>query len=520
MWFVLGGILAAVAVIIGGASVIYNVSSNKSKNTQQTNDSEKSNNKNDDDLTNDTNSVDENNLENDSSFANNGSLNNNTADNSGSTIGTNANSYDHTAENAKSLVDNSDMNSSRSSDFYIATSQNTKTDSSSVSNSNNGTISKIIRTFEKKIEDIARTGSEKSNKTNNSKSGTNESESNIDDSGRDGGAKGPSKSENASSSSNESSNTRDGSGESGQTKEDQNKTGKDSQDGPGQASGDNPTDSEKPEDGPAGHGKSEDGSKQNSYHETASIYAWGDYTMVYGEAAQNVYTTLKSLKVNSIYQNISNMNDTDNLSKIISGYKENGIDVYRLIGHYSWAYDNVNDAKRYVDSINNYNQKVNESSKIKGVVFDIEPHQNPNWKRWNDEQRNVAVSKYTDNMIELYNYSKRYGLEVVICIPYWFEKFDSFDRLFKDAADTYSVMNYTKRGIVRHISEEIVEAEKYSKKVEQISNVGHVGSEDITSYRDDGMQKLLDDQKQILDTYPYDGLRVSFHQYKTILDIL
>lgn len=510
---VLGGILAVVAVIIGGTSVIYNINSGKSEDVQQTSSSEKTDNKNDDKLTNNAGSVDENNPDNSSSSTNNGSSTNDAADNSGFTTDTNINSYNRTAKNTSSPIDNSSMSSRRSSDFYVATSQNTRVGSKPTAASIKNSLPKIIKTFEKKIEDIKSSESEKSSETNNnsgSNTDKNSSKNSTNSTGKSSGVKIPSSSENVDDVSEKPSDTGDG---SGRTKEEQGsseQTGKGDQSKPGQTSEDNPATPEKSEGTP----------EQNNYRETASIYAWGDYTMVYGEAAQNVYATLKSLKVNAVYQSISNMNDTENLSKIVSGYKNNGIDVYRLIGHYSWAYDNVNDAKRYVDDINSYNQKVNESSKIKGVVFDIEPHQNPNWKHWNDEQRNAAVSKYTDNMTELYNYSKQYGLEVVICIPYWFEKFDSFDRLFKDAADTYSVMNYTKRGIVRHISEEVAEAEKYGKKVEQISNVGHVGSEDITSYRNDGMQKLLDDQKQILDTYPYSGLRVSFHQYKTILDIL
>ena len=76
------------------------------------------------------------------------------------------------------------------------------------------------------------------------------------------------------------------------------------------------------------------------------MYAWGETTLVKGEEAEDVYKTLKDLKVTTLYQSIrrSNMNK-ESIADIIKGYNEQGIEVYRLTGDPSWVYDN-SDAKR------------------------------------------------------------------------------------------------------------------------------------------------------------------------------
>lgn len=257
-----------------------------------------------------------------------------------------------------------------------------------------------------------------------------------------------------------------------------------------------------------------------NYRDTTSIYAWGDNTLVYGDSANDVYKNLSTLKVDTIYQSFNKYKMTKEfLGPIISGYNSHGIKLYRLIGDPSWAYDNVSDAKNKIDEINNYNNSVSGSEKIVGVTLDVEPHAYYLWKR-NTSSQQKYFSKYVDNMVEYYNYAKKYNLDVTISIPVWYDKFDDFDKLFQYASDTYSLMNYSKKNNIRRIKEEISAARKYDKKVENTFNVLDNNRNESENYRPDGINKLLSDQKDILDTYNYKYLRSSFHQYRTIVDIL
>ena len=174
----------------------------------------------------------------------------------------------------------------------------------------------------------------------------------------------------------------------------------------------------------------------SEYRNTTSMYSWKNQTLV--KNADIIYEALNELNVNTLYQSInSSYMKKEFIEEIIKSYNENGIEVYRLIGDPSWAYDNTS-AKKKIDEINAYNKTVDENAKIKGVNLDIEPHVD---NRWNENPQK-AFTQYKNTMIDLYNYAKQYNLQVTICTNVWFSKYEGFEELYQKAADTYSIMNY------------------------------------------------------------------------------
>lgn len=256
--------------------------------------------------------------------------------------------------------------------------------------------------------------------------------------------------------------------------------------------------------------------EEKEYRDTTSMYAWGETTLVKGEEAEDVYKTLKDLKVTTLYQSIrsSNMNK-ESIADIIKGYNEQGIEVYRLTGDPSWVYDN-SDAKKDIDEIVAYNKTVDEDSKIVGINLDVEPHGNK--EQWQKNHQEV-FTQYVKSMTDIYNYAKQYDIQVAICVNDWFTNYEGTEELFANAADTYSVMNYVRNRMFRKISTEIDLAEKYNKKIESISNIMSTVDES-QSYYNDGMDKVLEDQKTLMDIYKYKNLRTSFHHYRPIKEVI
>ena len=264
--------------------------------------------------------------------------------------------------------------------------------------------------------------------------------------------------------------------------------------------------------------KIEKKSEEKAYRETTSMYSWGDTTLVKGEEAQDVYKTLKDLNVTTLYQSMHRSKMTkDYLADIIKGYHNQGIEVYRLSGDPSWVYDN-SDAKGDIDEIVAYNATVDEDARLVGINLDVEPHGNKTeWK----ENPQAVFTQYVKSMIDIYNYAKQYDIQVTICVNDWMPNYEGVDDLFKNAADTYSVMNYVRNRMFKEtkIGAEIKLAEKYNKKIESISNVMQ-SEPDSESYYNDGMEKLLEDQKTLMNKYSYKNLRTSFHYYKPIKEVI
>lgn len=268
-----------------------------------------------------------------------------------------------------------------------------------------------------------------------------------------------------------------------------------------------------------GNIKIEKKSEEKAYRETTSMYAWGDTTLVKGEEAQDIYSTLKELNVTALYQSMHRSKMTkEYLADIIKGYHDQGIEVYRLSGDPSWVYDN-SDAKGDIDEIVAYNATVDKDSKLTGINLDVEPHGNKTeWK----ENKQAVFTQYVKSMTDIYNYAKQYDIQVTICVNDWMPNYEGVDDLFKNAADTYSVMNYVRKRMFNEtkIGAEIQLAEKYNKKIESISNVMQ-SEPNSESYYNDGMEKLLEDQKTLMNKYSYKNLRTSFHHYipiKAVID--
>jgi len=267
-----------------------------------------------------------------------------------------------------------------------------------------------------------------------------------------------------------------------------------------------------------GNLKIDENTGKKEYRETTSMYAWGDTTLVKDEEAQDVYNTLKKLNVTTLYQSMHRSKITkEYLADIIKGYHNQGIEVYRLSGDPSWVYDN-SDAKGDIDEIVTYNATVDNDSKLVGINLDVEPHGNKaEWK----ENPQATFTQYIKSMTDIYNYAKKYDLQVTICINDWMTNYEGVEELFKNAADTYSVMNYVRKRMFNEtkIGAEIQLAEKYNKKIESISNVMQ-SEPNSESYYNDGMNILLQDQEKLMNKYSYKNLRTSFHHYKPIKEVM
>ena len=133
--------------------------------------------------------------------------------------------------------------------------------------------------------------------------------------------------------------------------------------------------------------------KDDKLKKPSTIFSW----KMGEETIENINIYKKDLNIDRIFQYISPDEFKDNnLDIYISRMKEKDLMVYALDGGYYWGtteygYDEL---VEFVDMVNDYN--ISYGNKIHGIVLDVEPAQDPTWKKNEDD----LMKLYVENTIK------------------------------------------------------------------------------------------------------------------------
>ncbi len=197
------------------------------------------------------------------------------------------------------------------------------------------------------------------------------------------------------------------------------------------------------------------------------------------------------------------------------------IDVYWLTGDYRWLHD-FQSAHNEVDRFIEYNHK-NPNLCYKGIHFDIEPHQDPNFGQ--AETRKTLIY----NLIDLaYNLSILYpAIQFDYDLPFWLDDIITFNNVAKpvyqhmiDIADRIFLMSY------RDSAEDMLEVSKeeldYAKTVGKTVVLGGETSfseeGDNITYYEEGKVYLNSQINLLFQALPQSS-GVSIHHIKSWYDL-
>ncbi len=218
-------------------------------------------------------------------------------------------------------------------------------------------------------------------------------------------------------------------------------------------------------------------------------------------------TILEDYKINVIYQDFT----TDYLKEFDDSFIEEmgkrNIKVYHLCGDPSWGKeDGYEKIKKEVLKVVNYNNNV--SNKVVGVVLDIEPYISEKEEIFLESDFRI----YVEQIKKAYKMIKENDLEVILAIPYWFDKIDVslLEELVMNS-DGISVMNYKISDTSEHIETEIKLAKKYNKKIDTIYEVEY-GESGYFNSKDE----IYEDYYKIKDYNEYKDLGISFHYFDSM----
>lgn len=236
----------------------------------------------------------------------------------------------------------------------------------------------------------------------------------------------------------------------------------------------------------------------------AGLFSWKAATV--NKTDGQLFSTMEQAGLNTLYQNFSSKTSRQaHMAAFLESAMERGITVYQLTGDPSWALDA--EGARLCEAVEEaaaYNRRVERKflslreedgkawdavPRLAGIVFDVEPYLLDAW----DEDPGKVMDSFVSGMKRAYALAKENSLEVVLCIPWFYDTqglTTGLRRLVRDCCDSVLVMNYYRGAEIGHIAAEAELAAAHGKGL-------------ITAYE---LQKA--DGQQVLEanTYYSEGL--------------
>ena len=245
-------------------------------------------------------------------------------------------------------------------------------------------------------------------------------------------------------------------------------------------------------------------------HHKAGIFSWdADYIIHVSENDEALPRT-----IGEIYQMFDPDSDKEEVAAFAKYMSDNDISVYSLSGERDWYMPGSSEYMLYeLRRVDEYNALLDEPDRIRGVVFDIEPYVLPEWENSKSE-----IMEQLINELGIV-YSQRGSLEVLICIPYYYDDMglsDSLEKLIGECCDGVMVMNYYVGNETPNIQTECELCRRYDKRLINIYELqkpdANVGIGEINTYAGRPHDNLLLSITDIICHYHYDKMSFAFHE--------
>ena len=260
--------------------------------------------------------------------------------------------------------------------------------------------------------------------------------------------------------------------------------------------------------------------KENT-QETRALFSWKDSEVL---ESKELFDDMKKLKLNTVYQDFSGDLRKKDILKFLEKAKEREINVYFLAGDPRWAIEkNAESMRDIVDRVIEINKDVSQKQQIKGVFFDVEPYL---LDEWNNKSRKSIMENLLKNMEVIYKEAHENNLEVIMCIPYFYDNFgllDYVETLIKSNCDKVAIMNYYRGKEYENIKAEAILAGKYNKEIINIYELQAPGKHDLTdknTYHEEGIDEVEKNFQQLKEKLSNQRVSIAFHECKALKEVM
>lgn len=269
----------------------------------------------------------------------------------------------------------------------------------------------------------------------------------------------------------------------------------------------------------------------------AGLFSWSAETV--NKTDGELFKLMKEQGLTVLYQNISSKNSRQaQMSLFAETAMKEGITLYYLDGDASWGLDP--DGNRICEAVKDavaYNRRIKrkflerrekdgraweEIPHLEGIMLDVEPYSLKEWDRNPDQ----VMDSFVSGMKEAYTLAHEYDLEVIVCVPWYYDEKgqqEGLEELIKDCCDGIAVMNYYRGAEIKNIATEAELAKKYGKKlitIYELQKANGRSVKEINTYYNSGLNALRENYGTVLEAYPDQTISIAYHDYKALKEVL
>lgn len=245
-----------------------------------------------------------------------------------------------------------------------------------------------------------------------------------------------------------------------------------------------------------------------------SVFSW------YGGQLQQpneTFIELEKYDIDTIFQFISHKDSQEHLEFFLETASRYEKDVYFLTGEPEWALEEYADELvKVIQRVGYFRESSKYESALKGVVVDVEPYLLEEFKS-NPQQ---VMKDYVVSMISAYQAAQYYDLDMIVCIPYYFDTMgfsDELEIIIREASDSVAVMNYYRDKEVEHLQTEARLSSKYHKPIITIYELQPPGEHDLSdknTYYHQGIRAVYNNFNQTKRAFKQQDIFLSFHEFR------
>ena len=245
------------------------------------------------------------------------------------------------------------------------------------------------------------------------------------------------------------------------------------------------------------------------------LFSWEQEAAL--DEAEELFSLMERYGLSELYQSFPAKAPIGKLTDFLEQARQRGIRVYLLDGNAQWAREAKGSSlRKAIKRVAKWNERMPEGVGFSGIMADVEPYL---LKEWDDERRDALMQTYARGMCAAYQRAQEQGLEMLVCIPFFYDTSGCssvLEALAEAGCDGFAVMNYFRQDEAGQISGEAEIAQRFGRRLITIYELQEPGDHGLTekhTYYNAGMDALMESYRRIGDAFSPQRVDIALHCY-------